>query len=328
MVLPKRSHYSISEVAKRWRKSEEELLQWGAKGEMRFAFFCKRRVVIVNIDDDKEPLGTRSFNRLIQDTYLYADKWNVGRALSGYPEKAYKAFPATPDVIDIVGHKKAELRLVFGWNRPIHDPQFPNNDPYIEVEPIPVITADMLVILHDELCRMEVLFPELIGADSPVGNTDANNTGVRKNRQTNEPRTLGDIAYDSPGLPATSGKKTSQKKGGRPKGLLAEAIERAYLHFLDKGDITILQPGNIRTFLKKLKSLAKDDVKQDGLENRKIRAYLAERIIMVTISFPEPCSLTTQDIKRGVKSYPSKEYSQGAISKELSKLRAKYPLPE
>jgi|MTBAKSStandDraft_2_1061841.scaffolds.fasta_scaffold06391_3 hypothetical protein len=124
-----------------------------------------------------------------------------------------------------------------------------------------------------------------------------------------------------------SDQKASPEKGGRPKGPLAEAVEKAYLHFRDKGDVTILQPNEIRSFLKSFKPLANDEVQSNGLGNRNIRVYIAERIKEVKIRYPAECIVITQDQKEGGKINLGRKYSQKAVAKLLSNLRKKYPLP-
>lgn len=120
----------------------------------------------------------------------------------------------------------------------------------------------------------------------------------------------------------------SHEKGGRPKSPLSEAVEKAYLHFRDKGDVTILQPGNIRSFLKSFKALANDEyANSKDLGNRKIRAHIAERIKEVKIRYPRECLVITQERKEGNRLNPSKRYKQKDISLLLSNLRKKYPLP-
>jgi hypothetical protein len=116
-------------------------------------------------------------------------------------------------------------------------------------------------------------------------------------------------------------------KGGRPKEPLAEAVERAYIHFRDKGDLTILQPGNIRSFLKSFKSLANDEPPSLSFGNGNISAYIAERIKEVKIPREGECSVKTQDRTEGRKINPGQGYSQKSIAKLLANLRKKYPLP-
>ncbi|MCJ7601681.1 MAG: hypothetical protein MUO63_09300 [Desulfobulbaceae bacterium] len=115
-----------------------------------------------------------------------------------------------------------------------------------------------------------------------------------------------------------------QKKSGKPKGPLAEAIERAYRHFLENGEKEILKPGRIRDFFKSLK-----DLREKG--NGNISEYLSERIDNVKISL-SGCSVTTEEqvLKVGQgreTTAESRIYKQGDVSKLLTKLRKKFPFP-
>lgn len=124
----------------------------------------------------------------------------------------------------------------------------------------------------------------------------------------------------------TSNLTTSSEKGGRPKSPLTEAVEEAYLHFRDKGDVAILKPGNIRSFLKSFKSLIKDDDQSQGIGNGNICAYIAERIKEVKIPRAGDCVVVTQDRVEGQKIAIGQSYSQRILAKLLAKLRKKYPL--
>ena len=138
-------------------------------------------------------------------------------------------------------------------------------------------------------------------------------------------------ALDVAPIPPTSAvrlvQKETREKGGRPKSPLAEAVAMAYHHFLDEGNVAILQPGNIRVFLKSLDALAKDDARLTEFENGNIRAYLAERIKDVKIPRAGECFVMTHDRPEGRKINPGARYSQKDIAKLLTKLRKKYPLP-
>ena len=119
----------------------------------------------------------------------------------------------------------------------------------------------------------------------------------------------------------------TQKKGGRPKDPLAEAVEKAYLHFHAAGNIDILKPGNIRFFLKSFGNLANDDAQSKEFGNGNICDYLAERIKVVKIPRMGDCFVTTQDQKEGRTTYHGNRYGQNEIAKLLTKLRKKHPLP-
>jgi hypothetical protein len=116
-------------------------------------------------------------------------------------------------------------------------------------------------------------------------------------------------------------------KGGRPKSPLTEAIETTFLHFRDKGDVAILRPGSIHSFLKNFKSLVNDEAQTPSFGNGNIRAYLAERIKEVKIPRAGECFVITHDRAEGSKINPGGRYSQKVIAKLLTNLRKKYSLP-
>ncbi len=122
--------------------------------------------------------------------------------------------------------------------------------------------------------------------------------------------------------------QASPKTGGRPQGILAEVIELIYLHFRDTGNLAALQPNNVRVFLRELKSLANDGVQGGGPEIWKLRTYLAERIKEVKIPRGGGrCSVLTHDRRQGKNVVEGSRYDQDRISRILSELRKKYPLP-
>ncbi len=119
---------------------------------------------------------------------------------------------------------------------------------------------------------------------------------------------------------SVSSDKETNLKGGAPKGPLAEAVEFAYLKFQKEGNTEILRKGKIQEFLERFKEMTDED-------NRNFSDYVAERIQTVKISH-SGCSITTEErsIKRGIR-LESRRYSKSEVSKQLTNLRKKYPLP-
>ena len=112
--------------------------------------------------------------------------------------------------------------------------------------------------------------------------------------------------------------------GGRPKGPLYEAVDFAYKKFRNEGNTEILRPGKVIEFLDRLKDLA-------GGENRDISDYITERIEIVKKrngSF----TITTQErvikeVKGRVTTEKKSTYTTADVSKLLTALRKKFPLP-
>jgi len=118
----------------------------------------------------------------------------------------------------------------------------------------------------------------------------------------------------------------ADKKGGRPKGPLAEAVTMAYLHFHAVGNVEILKPGNTRSFLKSFNKLVKNETPLVEFGNRNIADDIGERIKDVKVPREGKCFVTTHDRLEGRKINPGIRYSQEAIAKLLTALRKKYPI--
>jgi hypothetical protein len=132
------------------------------------------------------------------------------------------------------------------------------------------------------------------------------------------------IVEDDKGTPSTK-VEGNAKKGGKPKGALAEAIEHAYLKYRDEGNTEILRESKVREFFERLKELA------DEKGNPNFSKFIADRIENVKI-LPAGCSVMTKDKylstsnSREIKD-KGRKYQQQRVSQILVELRDKYPLP-
>lgn len=114
----------------------------------------------------------------------------------------------------------------------------------------------------------------------------------------------------------------SRLLGGRSPGPLKEAVQYLYEKFLKEGEVSVLRSGNSGEFIKRMRIAIKDDAR-----NQHYLDYVAERIqsvkktgggwIIVNHPRKEPR-------RAHVESAP---YSQNAVSKILTELREKTPLP-
>jgi hypothetical protein len=119
--------------------------------------------------------------------------------------------------------------------------------------------------------------------------------------------------------------KAPDDKGGRPQSILTEAIEMAYLYYLELGDISILKPGQVRAFLKSFRSLVNG--KARDRDNWETCEYIVERIEDVKISSGKYVVIAQErQDKKTIRS--SETFDQKAISRILNRLRKKYPLSE
>lgn len=113
----------------------------------------------------------------------------------------------------------------------------------------------------------------------------------------------------------------SRNMGGRPTEFLTEALQHAYQECRDRGDTSILDPGQLHAFLKHLQKLS------GGSRNKEsVSEYIEERIAVVQPSDLVECVKTHE---RAVDGKPYKKgdwYSQNDISIRMNSLRKKNPL--
>lgn len=284
--------YKLPELAERWGQSEITLLHWGASGKMAIS-------TCLNIFE-AEP-GCKKFfeGKYREQIFVIIRREDLLRlAVEGHSIKT-SIFKDQEDQ-DIRNCTWEALgEMYWFWDLDVHEKN--------------------LFVMPREVSRMEAEYPEIKSGKIP-----AEEASFEKVYESNTPPLLSNDEISS-----LAGENTNilHKTGGRPRGLLAEAVDKAYLHFRDRGDVAILQPGNIRSFLKIFKSLLNDDVLSPSFGNGNIRAYLAERIKEVKIPFAGECFVVTHNRKEGRKINPGYKYSQKAIAKLLTNLRKKYPLP-
>ena len=136
----------------------------------------------------------------------------------------------------------------------------------------------------------------------------------------------GDFFPERERLDADTGTTIPTDKGGRPKTPLTEAIESAFLYFRNKGDVAILERGNIKSFLKSMKGLLIGSRSLADKEFWNVKAYIEERINKINIPRAGEYTVVTIERHEGRKIIPGKRYRENAVSKVLTELRRKYPL--
>lgn len=113
----------------------------------------------------------------------------------------------------------------------------------------------------------------------------------------------------------------NRNKGGRPLGFLTEALEYAYQECLNRGDTSILEPGQLQAFLKHLQKLAGGSRNKDSVSE-----YIQERVDVVQPLNQLEC-IKTQDQERKRGTYKKgRWYSQVDVSTRMNSIRRKYPL--
>ena len=115
----------------------------------------------------------------------------------------------------------------------------------------------------------------------------------------------------------------SVSSGGRPPEYLMEALNYAYLECRDRGDTSILEPGQLQAFLKRLQKLS------GGSRNKEfVSEYIKERIELVQPSDLVECVKTHERAVDGKLYKKGDWYSQSDISTRMNTLRKKHPLPQ
>jgi hypothetical protein len=120
---------------------------------------------------------------------------------------------------------------------------------------------------------------------------------------------------------ATDGADKGASKGGRPPEYLMEALKHAYQQCYDRGDTSILEPGQLPAFLKHLQKLSGGSRKKELVSE-----YIKERIELVQPSNSVECVKTYERAVDGKLYKKSGWYSQNDISTRMNTLRKKYPL--
>lgn len=181
MALPKKHYYRLSEVALRWKKDEEDILQWAETGDLKLAFHSDPRTVgIIKLNPD-EPAGDWPYYLYyyyIGSSFLYVDKLNISKVLKGDPDLAHIATPATPGLDDLLADppnfieparpgivklvQKIDFRESLFMIDEDGDP-IGTGVPYLTIDVTlpPKITKDVLVVMTDDLERLEEEYPEL-----------------------------------------------------------------------------------------------------------------------------------------------------------------------
>lgn len=90
MTLPKRIFFTLEEAAKRWKKSEDELLQWAAVGNLRIAFYLVDKI---DIRAENSPQRSGGISR----TYLYLNPGDIHSILAGSSAECFGAI-TTADI--------------------------------------------------------------------------------------------------------------------------------------------------------------------------------------------------------------------------------------
>lgn len=189
MALPPKQYYKLAEVAQRWKRDEDDLLQWAETGDLALAFHSDPRTVGVIRENPDEPADGwpyRLHYYYIDSSFLYVDKLNISKIIRGEPDFAHMATPAIPGIDELLAEPPnytdrarpdiVKLAQQFGSNESLimvdedGDP-IGTHVPYLTIPVVspPKITKDILIVLSDDLEFMEDEYPELKPGEKTSG---------------------------------------------------------------------------------------------------------------------------------------------------------------
>ena len=153
MALPKRVYYTLDEVAARWNRTEDELLQWGGSGSLKLAFWCTDR----NVWPYESGGWLGEIRVFINGAFFYISPFDIidiTRKGSTWVEFARAVNPS--EFLD--GAFDSVTLWLNNYKRPMNKP----DDPIGDTPRYPVLAKDDLIIMAEEVDCMEAAFPELI----------------------------------------------------------------------------------------------------------------------------------------------------------------------
>lgn len=287
MKLPDKTHYIIAEAAEKLQCTTFDLIHFGANGRIKLAAYLR--------------LESKKVETVPWDGVTSVMFGNDGLFYLDTKDLAILEFDRALQHVVIKYFYPTKL---FYPTNPCYLHEFINDDG--DVAPYTMLDKSTHLIHRDNLVVLHTDMQQFIQRELHTNGKDE--VSVKSNNTRNEPR------LENP-----------QVKGGAPKGHLAEAVEYTYLKFKEEGNTEILRPGKIREFMKRLKELANET------GNPNFSEYIADRIDSVKISL-SGCTVKTKDqfIKASTRrenTIKARTYKQDEVSKLLTNLRMKYPLP-
>lgn len=170
MALAERIYYTLAEVAIRWQVSEDDLLHWGAKGDLRLAFWCSEAWAYYTDKQNQKHILS------IKEQFLYADEKSILQIMLCDSTEVHRAKPIGQRLTMSIGGN-ADTILYFKDGFGITEgPIYCGPE---AIKPIPQINRRSLVILPDELTRMEDEHPEAAIHQDPSTSVQSGNISTK-----------------------------------------------------------------------------------------------------------------------------------------------------
>jgi hypothetical protein len=170
MALPEPLFYTLADVAKRWKKTESQVLQWGASGALRLAFYCEQDVKISILNTylrDFEDRSIFDIDTWIKNTFLHATREKIQNILLGGDPITDLGFAATASDINHL----IDL-LKFHTNDNSFVDKVHTEGILLSIDDdghLLQLSTETLFVLPDELNKIETDHPELIGKKTTAG---------------------------------------------------------------------------------------------------------------------------------------------------------------
>lgn len=294
--------YTLSELAQKWGKTENEILNIAALGKLWLT---------VNLDS---PTSYREIGGIEVDICLppghqpYFDGEKIRAWIPPLPLKGFWNLLLPNEIAGFLPDNEYSNFTVL---------RNPKENKYAVVQHptghtvVYRFNRDMILIMADEVERFEVENPSVIPQRNKKKPLSIQEQPSMTTSNVNQKEV-------NPLLENRAAKANNHCEGGRPLSPLREAVEYLYGKLHDSGDSECLRAGAIRVFMQKFRAMVgKDD-------------YITERIERISLSGGK-WTIKTQEImakedSQRVVMQKSKTYGQNEISKILNDLRRKKPI--
>jgi len=293
--------YSLSELAQKWGKSENDILHMAAQNKLWLS---------VNLTDyQPDNINGIKINLCLSPYEKpYFDGKEIKAWLPPVPIEGWWQLLIPSEIAGFLPNREESYFTCF---------RNPKENTYRIIR-----TSDKkrvsfkigrgnLFIMADEVERFEIENPSVIAQRSNKKPESIQEQPSLTTSNVNQKEV-------NPLLENRTAKSNNHRKMGRHLSPLREAVEYLYRKLHDSGHHECLRPGKIRLFLEEFRAMVRKD------------DYIAERVEKILISGGKwqikTQEITAREDSRRVVMQKSKTYSQNEISKILNELRKKKPI--
>ncbi|KAB2891406.1 MAG: hypothetical protein F9K32_04590 [Desulfobulbaceae bacterium] len=294
--------YTLSELAQKWGKTENEILNIAALGKLWLT---------VNLDT---PPSYREIEGIEVDMCLppyhpaYFDGEKIRAWLPPLPLKGFWNLLLPKEIAGFLPNNEYSNFTVL---------RNPEENKYAVVRHptghtvVHRFNRAMILIMADEVERFENENPDVISQQSTKELATIPRQISLTTSNENQNKNVAQLIHKTV-------KSNNHREGGRPLSPLREAVEYLFGKLYDNDDFECLSPGKIQLFIQKFRSLIGKD------------EYLSERVEKISHSggkwIIKTQEITAKEDSRSLETLKSKKYAQHSVSKILNELRRKKPI--